>query len=730
MIWAFHCQDQNGFPIEGVTVHILDFFEVEAGLTDVNGNYTTSDLPLPTAFLGADKYLVMTEYWAATFAPQTEVFWDTTQPIVLALELYTGAGQNGGSGSKTLTINASEAECNHIIAINVSQQTSFIFANFPSAFHFEPNDEISIEAFPQLGYEFREWDATENNPTIFTPVDDCALTAYFDYVGVPVTSTEQIITVPKPVVVFGNIFVPEADIIECNVHLGATKEVSSFKVKLQNWGKKYSQSGWLPIQVGATGGIGICRIPYNPAVKPLISLKVEHVEYQSEPTESYAIISGRCWGERLFRRTVTKVYENQKGEAIVKDLLDNFVGLSHTRNGVELVENTDTTYTKLEYVDTPVFDILTYIAQSADKDGVIGFDFRVAPDGKFEFFRKNSKAVTINLTECLESSEYSKDITAVRNKITIYGAADKSLPLNKDDLTELLHPSEGDWSYQGVNGEVAQDSTTKVWGSSSIKCHLINDWAGAAIFTYKTGFEVNTELYPELNLFVRVQTVFLGSGAVTIFDINNNYMMTRQRYQTDDNWYALDTLKAGSKNADRWVPGIANNGFDWTQIKKVLVGVTLTTGAVYGSGDFWVDGLYFGGRRYSAVEEDGASQNTYGLREYVDIDDELYSDNECDLRARAVLDNMKDPAENLLVKSTVIDYGTLPLLAADKVHAELPNEYIDEDFCVVSADYNLNGVTQELEITLELGREAPLLADWMYALRSKLNKVNRLKVAR
>jgi hypothetical protein len=43
------------------------------------------------------------------------------------------------------------------------------------------------------------------------------------------------------------------------------------------------------------------------------------------------------------------------------------------------------------------------------------------------------------------------------------------------------------------------------------------------------------------------------------------------------------------------------------------------------------------------VQEDGASQNTYGLREFVDTDEELYSDNECAARAKAILAQLKDP---------------------------------------------------------------------------------------
>ena len=126
--------------------------------------------------------------------------------------------------------------------------------------------------------------------------------------------------------------------------------------------------------------------------------------------ESYVRVAGRCWGERLFRRVVTKTYENKKGEEIVKDLLDYYVGLSHVRGGTELVEATDTTYTSLAYENTPVIDVLRYVAESADKAGVIGYDFRVAPDGKFEFFPKNSKASAVSLSERIEQSEYSRDV--------------------------------------------------------------------------------------------------------------------------------------------------------------------------------------------------------------------------------------------------------------------------------------------------------------------------------
>jgi hypothetical protein len=100
------------------------------------------------------------------------------------------------------------------------------------------------------------------------------------------------------------------------------------------------------------------------------------------------------------------------------------------------------------------------------------------------------------------------------------------------------------------------------------------------------------------------------------------------------------------------------------------------------------------------------------------VDEELHSDNECDLRAKALLAHLEEPAEFLTIRSTVIDYGTDPILAGDKIHIVLPNENIDSDFRIVSVEYHVLAAEQTLEITLELGREKPLLAEYLYGLRS------------
>jgi hypothetical protein len=518
-------------------------------------------------------------------------------------------------------------------------------------------------------------------------------------------------------VVLGSVTPPQGDVVEARVHLGATKEVSSWELLLQNWDKKYSPGGTYPIIVGQDGYICIGR---GVNVPQIITTRTENIKYESGPTENYLRVSGRCWGEKLFRYVVTKTYSNQKGEAIVKDLLDYFAGLSHVRDSTELVEDTDTTYTKLEYENTPAWDILRFISGSADLAGVIGYDFRVAPDGRFEFFSRNSKTSSVSLSEKIETSEYRKDISAVRNKITSYGVADKSVPSDKDAWTESLTPDDGDW--YAVSGEISLDTGTKKKGNGSIKTYAASLYYASCRLVLDSGKEINANLYPLLSFWIMRENTFNGNVNVILYDIASK-SASHMFNIGEGEWFQRD-FKVGVQNADVWD---VESGFDWTQIKEIRFDCWFTGS---GTGSFWIDGLFFGGRRYSAMQEDATSQSNYGLRELVEVDEELYSDNECTLRAKAILAQLKDPAEYLTVKSTVIDYGTTPLLPGDKIHVVLPNENVDADFRILSVEYYVNARIQTLEITLELGREVPLLADYVYALRSKTDHLSRHKVAR
>jgi len=531
------------------------------------------------------------------------------------------------------------------------------------------------------------------------------------------------VEIPKVAVAFGSVTPPQGDIINLRVHLGCTNEVSSFECLLQNWDKKYSPGGSYPISVGMDGHIDIGR---GSNVPQIITCRVESVKFESTPTANYIRVSGRCWGEKLFRRVVAKLYQNQKGEAIVKDLLDNYVSLSHTRDSTELVENTDTTYTKLDYDNTPVFDILKYIAKSADKNGVIGFDFRVAPDGKFEFFPRNSKTSPVSLTDKIEVSEYRKDIHGVRNKITVYGVKERTEPMDGDAWTEALT----NWS--ATYGSVSLDDTNKKVGDY---CILGTSELTENPNLYFRRSSINVLGGTKLAYYQRLRLWFKTSGLTP----TSASLWLLQQIGPNKGFYT--NLKTESWQHGEWIYydfAIGPDATEWSYFNAdasdwnnpILYIEFQLSGVGTGQLGARVDGLHFALGRYRSTQEDANSQNNYGLRELVEVDEELYSDNECELRAKALLNHLKDPAEYLTVRSTVIDYGNNPLLPGDKIHVTLPNENVDADFRILSVEYHVDAKTQTLEITLKLGRETPLLADYLYALRSKTDHLSRYKMAR
>jgi len=527
------------------------------------------------------------------------------------------------------------------------------------------------------------------------------------------------LAIPVCAVVFGSVTPPQTDVIELRVHLGATDEVSSFECLLQNFDKKYSPGGTYPINVGDDGSVSVGRGANCPLIA---TVTVEEIKALSNSLcENYIRVLGRCWGERLFRRVVTKTYENKKGEEVVKDLIDYYVGLSHVRDSTELIEDTDTTYTRLEYENTPVFDILRFIANSADKAGVIGFDFRVAPDGKFEFFPRSSKTSAVSLSERLEASEYRKSVLRKRDKVFVYGAAEKRYPSDGDSWTESLdinNDTINDWVSGSGTGSVSLDGATKAVGSYSIK-HTTNtaDYYGRLRLIIPSGWQPNLNLYPTLQFQIRREAAF--SGACTVFLKDNSGRLATREFQVQADRWVMQKFNVGKKYAGEW-QGTDIASFNWEAINEVMWD-THFSGT--GTGSFWVDNLFFNSARWSA---------TYGTgsRELAETDEELHSDNECLLRAKALYDHLSSPAEYIRIVSDIIDYGTTPILAGDRIWVTLPNENVDGYYRVTSAEYRLVAETQTLETTLELGREPPLLADYLYALKSKAGSLARYKIGR
>jgi hypothetical protein len=87
----------------------------------------------------------------------------------------------------------------------------------------------------------------------------------------------------------------------------------------------------------------------------------------------------------------------------------------------------------------------------------------------------------------------------------------------------------------------------------------------------------------------------------------------------------------------------------------------------------------------------------------------------------------------LNITSDVITYDTNPPLAADRVHVHLPNENVDSDFRIESIDYKVVSKSATLTLSIELGKAPPVLADYLYGLRTftvNVEKLSRTKLGR
>jgi len=700
------------------------------------------------------------------------------------------------------------------------------------------------------------------------------------------------VAIPLVEAVFGSVTPPLGDILALSMHLGCTKEISDFECLLPNFDQKYTVTNL--ISVGDDALISVGRGTNCPLY---LTGRVEEVAPESNPVGHFMWVRGRCLGERLFRRVVTKTYKNIKGEVVVKNLIDIYTSdfgddfdrgqlgddwtihsgtwgiennqcygdagattvdhcsagadtkrtilkakfkiteysweagvcvrfqdpdnhyfvslrsashslpgiflyrrklasnthfannqsvtildnteyeirvevqhenggvrfkiyldntlainywnsiedfdsgkialrvkegtkcyfddvsqnaLGHIRGTTELIENTDTTYTLLKYEDTPVFDILKYIAETADKSGVIGFDFRVEYDGKFAFFPRNSKTSPISLSEKLEYSRYSKDIHRIRNKIKVKGAAEKPYPLDTDgqpwsdslteDLTKpnnYLQHADGKW--QPVTGytNLYIETSTVHTGSKCVKARCTQHMYYMGIeFLFDSDKYVDCNRYPKLFLTLREDNAHDKRVTITLEDKNSNTAIRELSIKEYDN-FETSELGVGERNQESWSIGTS---FDWENVKKVRLDFHQNSGS-YGTA--LVDRMHFGGGRWEHIEQVASSD----VREYAETDEELHSDHECELRAKALLDYLKDPAEHITAGTTVLDYGTDRLQPADKIHITLPNENVDADFRILPLGLLVSGEDQTLEITLELGKEKPLLADYLYGLR-------------
>jgi len=347
-----------------------------------------------------------------------------------------------------------------------------------------------------------------------------------------------ILTTPTIEFKVGGTTVEVAEILECDIHLGCTREVSSFEVVVDNSNPGYNAGDYSPggakaFTKGNAVTIKIKRGTISSSTNYLITGILESLEFIDQKEEyqykDVVVLRGRCKGYQLFARkydgdlntdvgTAYQTYKRASGEAesLIAYLIDNYTSLTHTRvnsvatanankdqkvvavtdgskfaagdlvkiydtnnweynkvasvstNNVTMVNNllenyttaatltlyldlirdSNTTYTKMLFSHETIFDILKFISDTASTSGgAIGYDMRIEYDGEFGWLPRGHVTESYTLAAQVQLERYMDDATRIKNKITVYGKPDKPAPLDSDGqdysdgLTELAAPS-------------------------------------------------------------------------------------------------------------------------------------------------------------------------------------------------------------------------------------------------------------------------------------------------
>jgi len=323
-------------------------------------------------------------------------------------------------------------------------------------------------------------------------------------------------------------------------------------------------------------------------------------------------------------------------------------------------------------------------------------------------FKRGKYTSGVSLAERIEHYKKEDDVHRVRNKIKVYGAAERAYPLDKDLWTESSTPADGSWASGTGTGSVSFDTTQKIKGTGSIKLTVGgSDYYGRLIFTLNAGKEANCydvpDGYADVTFQIKLEDAY--SGDITLLLEDDAGKQCNKQLKVKKNEWVLINASCGRGAKDQWTY-IFDSAFNWKKVKKV--DITCHFPAT-GTGAFWVDNLFFNKRRFEGSAEDAASQAKYGVRwKEPIIDDSLKSDAECLKKAESFRDFLKEKVITLTDFEVEGDNGFNP---GDKQLVTISNDNINEYFRILEIRHVVKGVNWSTFLTLT---NAPQFIDYVF----------------
>jgi len=357
-----------------------------------------------------------------------------------------------------------------------------------------------------------------------------------------------------------------------------------------------------------------------------------------------------------------------------KTILDYLVGLcgtvtlDATDNGAGMVSTHD-----VELNENGLYDAIIDICGKAQTSGeAIGFDAYTDPLGKLHVFARGTKTSAINLSGKIYRYIKSVDVHRVRNKLTVYGATKKTIPLSsvagldawcEQEASET--PAQDGWiTYQSSPfqpaGTLAWGTTNRMIGNECVK-----------ITDVTRGFFID-QTFPNITS-IDVRPWKRHNPTKLVFWIWLDYPKSKNAGEDllsdirivdgDGDWYGAWLNGLGYKRLHKYKDYIKielpfedpvdiqtspmwnriSGTPDLTNIVKVRLYIYLDGTVTLGTPTIKIDGFHFGGIHFSYTAEDSGSQTLYGVRCAKPIvDKKLTSDAECEKKAKEVLETLKN----------------------------------------------------------------------------------------
>ena len=416
--------------------------------------------------------------------------------------------------------------------------------------------------------------------------------------------------------------------------------------------------------------------------------------------------------EILQRRIKTrKVWEGIGASTIVTELA-NDLGLGTTEietdtTAVTLTVDADTYFNVLKKVSDYWYDASTQIKKDFYVDINNNLVWKSRPI-------RTSGVETLTVGDNLLSYNVVRDITKVKNKIWVYG---RDAPYDPNravvNYAGRTYPSDGDsWTYgtgwTATAGTLSSDTTNPKVGANDLRCASNDDYLCQYHRTFSQLSVEGKAGYSALQFWGRRSALLSSYHHVRLWcPDNSNYFEWEFADPGSNGVWAFRITRLGDNNtydADTNPNGewVAHGSPSWNDIEGIEF--VVNSGVSF---NWDIDGLCFSFGRWRATAEDATSQSNYGQRDYMVVDDTLYSDSDCQKRAETLLYQLKDPVIRLDISTP----GNTNIKIGDRLTITIPAEGISaQSFDVISVTHRFSSegfITNASLVSTENVREAP-----------------------